>query len=142
MTAMNADPAVIARRSKGRSAWSTERSAAQSVLLKALNADPEFQKKRNARPRSFALPEHTTPVVRGLFIEMRGQLATLGDVSTRSGVHYDTLRSWRNCMPHVDLLEAALNTLDLELAIVPIGTRDRNGFARKKTRNATTGAER
>lgn len=40
---------------------------------------------------------------------------------------FDTMRFWQwRHMPRVDLLDAALNALDLELVIRPIGTRDRD----------------
>jgi hypothetical protein len=137
MSARNADPLFQAKKNHGKKGWTVETRAAQAERLNALRADPGFLARQRAareiaKPRPIAVPRHTAPVVRGLFVGMNLHLATFGDVSNRSGVSYDTLRRWRECMPHVDLLEAALNTLDFELAIVPIGSRDDNGFFKPK----------
>lgn len=137
MRALNADPEVRARRRAGRAKWSSERREAQAKLLRALNADPDFILRKRAglaaaRIHPSKIPLHSLPVVRGLFVEMNAQRATLADIGSRAGIGKDTIRFWRfRAMPRVDLLDAALNTLDLELAIVPIGTRDANGFATK-----------
>jgi len=136
MRAFNADPAFQAKKSHGKANWTPEKRAAAAARLDALRSGQKFINAQRAaritaKHRPLRVPK-TTPVVRGLFVGMNAQLATFGDVSDRSGVAYDTLRRWRECMPHVDLLDAALNTLDFELAIVPIGSRDENGFARKR----------
>lgn len=140
LKARHADPAFAAAARKGRTAWTAERRAARSAEMTKLNADPAF---RAARQRGVAgrLPgavtvlPHTHPLVRGLFAAMQQEMASMRDVAKRGGFTKTTLGSWRNRrMPMVDLLDAALNTLDLELAIVPIGSRDQNGFTSKKSR--------
>jgi hypothetical protein len=140
MRALNADPAIQAKRSHGKRCWTEEGRQAAAARLEAQRNNPEFlaaqrAARETAKLPPLKLPQHTLPIVRGLFVGMNDQRATFGDVSKRSGVSYDTLRRWRKHMPHVDMLEAALNTLDLELAIVPMGTRDDNGFIKKKIRN-------
>lgn len=71
-------------------------------------------------------PAHCHPLVREFVGHINDQKTTLAEISTRSGVAVDTLRFWpTRHMPRLDLFDAALNTLDLELAIVPRGTRDR-----------------
>jgi hypothetical protein len=137
MRARNADPEFQNKTKHGKQGWTEDTRAAQAARLDALRADPGFVARQRAaravaKPRPIRVPRDTAPVVRGLFVGMNLHLATFGDVSTRSGVSYDTLRRWRQHMPHVDLLEAALNTLDFELAIVPIGSRDDDGFLRPR----------
>jgi hypothetical protein len=142
MTARNRDPAFIAARPRGTVKWTPEQRAAKAVQMRAMNADPAFQKKRLAGiskrlPRPFALPKHVHPIVRGLFVEMNEQRTTQLRVAQSAGLLDCTLSGWRKSnMPLLDTIEAALNTLGLELAIVPAGSRDQNGFVRKKTRNA------
>ena len=47
----------------------------------------------------------------------------------RAGISTDALTGWRATnMPQIDTLDAALGALDLELAIVPRGTRNADGF--------------
>lgn len=137
MKARNADPAFQVKRRGGKGGWTAEKRVAAAERMRRQKADPEFVAAQNAARRTYKmpplkLPKGNVPVVRGLFVGMNKERATFGDVSTRSGIAYDTIRNWRTRAPHVDLLEAALNTLDLELAIVPIGSRDENGFVRKR----------
>jgi hypothetical protein len=148
MVALNRDPEFIARRRKGHDGWTQEQREAKAAQMRALNSDPDFRARRaagNAKrlPRGFSssLPKHVHPIVRGLFAEMNEQRAPRKRVAGSAGLTKHTLSSWRrSSMPLLDTIDAALNTLDLELAIVPIGTRDQNGFARKKNnRNQTTG---
>jgi hypothetical protein len=71
-------------------------------------------------------PQHCHPLVREFVGHINEQQTTLAEISSRSGVAVDTLRFWpTRHMPRLDLFDAALNTLDLELAIVPRGTRDK-----------------
>lgn len=148
MRARNCDPEFIKKRPKGREKWTPEQRAGKAAQMRAMNADPAFQKKRlagiaNRLPRPFTLPKHVHPIVRGLFAEMNEQLATRKRVSAPAGVTNHAITSWRkSSMPLLDTIDAALNTLDLELAIVPAGTRDGNGFAKRKTRKQRTGVER
>ncbi|WP_420132632.1 helix-turn-helix domain-containing protein [Rhodopseudomonas sp.] len=142
MKTLNADPDFVVRRRKAQTEWSPERRAAKSAEFTARNHDPEFHKRKLAgiaqRPRrGFKIPERCHPCVRGLFVEMNEQKATRSEVGLRAGVNEETLSSWRGrSMPLLDVLDAVLNTLDLELAIVPIGTRDQNGFARRKGKSS------
>jgi hypothetical protein len=74
----------------------------------------------------FPEPRSCHPLVREFVGHVNDQKTTLAEISARSGVAVDTLRFWPvRHMPRLDLFDAALNTLDLELAIVPRGTRDR-----------------
>jgi hypothetical protein len=145
MSALNGDPDFVARRRKGQSDWSPERRAAKSAELTARNFDPDFHRRKlegiAERPRrGFAVPERCHPCVRGLFVEMNEQQATRAEVGSRAGVNTETLSTWRGrSMPLLDVFDAVLNALDLELAIVPIGTRDRNGMVRRKPRTAKSG---
>lgn len=138
MRALQADPKFQAARKAAIKEQTADRRAAQAELMRRMNADPSFILKKRAaqdlaRIQAIKIPERTIPVVRGLFVEMNDQCATLADVAERAGIGVDTLRFWRfRSMPRADLLDAALNAVDLELAIVPLGTRDGNGFARKK----------
>lgn len=68
---------------------------------------------------------HAHPLVRQFIQEMNKQQATFAEVSERAGVGIDTLRFWQTRhMPRLDLFEAALNVLGLELCI-----RHRRGIA-------------
>ena len=49
------------------------------------------------------------------------------------------LRFWKRYMPRLDLIDAAGGALDMELAWVPRGSRDENGFPKKKNGNTTQG---
>lgn len=77
------------------------------------------------------VPAHAHPVVREFIVAMNDQQTTYREVSDRSGVGVDTMRFWPSRhMPRLDLMDAALNVLDLELAVVPRGTRERKAVAR------------
>jgi hypothetical protein len=145
MVALNRDPEFAAKRRMGQATWTQERRAATAAALSARNSDPAFQARRLAgiamTVRGVSLPKHCHPVVRGLFVEMNAQGATRRRVSEPAGLTPHTITGWRKRhMPLLDAIDAALNTLDLEIAIVAAGTRDRNGFAKRK--NATIGVER
>ena len=137
LRALQADPAFQAARRAAIVTWSVARRAAQAELLRRQNADPNFIMRQRiaqdaARVRAVKIPASTHPVVRALFVEMNAQLATIAEVVDRADVGFDTIRFWRfRSMPRVDLLDAALNVLDLQLAVVPIGTRDADGFAKR-----------
>jgi hypothetical protein len=147
MVELNRNPEFIAKRRMGQGTWTEERRAATAAALSSRNSDPAFQARRLAglamRIRGVSLPKHCHPIVRGLFVEMNTQGATRARVAKPAGLTPHTITGWRKRhMPLLDAIDAALNTLDLELAIVPIGTRDQSGFVSKKTRNATTGGQR
>ena len=137
MVEQNADPEFVAARRKGQGDWSPQRRAEQAARLKAMCSDPEFvARQREAianRPRrGVTMPKHVHPLVRGFFAEFNAQQATRDEVGARAGLNRSTFTGWRNHnVPLIDTFDAALNSLDLELAIVPIGTRDANGFAMK-----------
>ncbi|MDQ2084681.1 helix-turn-helix transcriptional regulator [Xanthobacteraceae bacterium Astr-EGSB] len=77
------------------------------------------------------VPAHTNSIVRGVFEAMNRRLATQKEVSSASGVDPSVISNWKaRHMPRLDLIEAALNTLDFELAIVPRGRRGPDGFLR------------
>lgn len=134
MAALNAN---VLTKSKRSETWSEARRAAKSAELIARNRDPAFKEKRFTGIRQRGLREdaerHIHPLVRGLFAEMAKQRATYERVAAPVGVCRSTLVSWRRRrMPYLDLLDAALNVLGFELAIVPIGRRGPDGFPTKK----------
>lgn len=131
LAALNADPAVKAKQIASRSRpWSAERRARYELKM------------ATALPRPRKIPEHAHPCVRGFFAALNNERAALSDIAGRTGIGCDTLRFMNTRhMPRLDTIDAALCALDLELAIVPRGTRDQNGFPKKKNGNAKTGAE-
>lgn len=133
--AQNRDASFRAAKRKG---WTEARRAAKRAEMIARNADPAFQDKRAAgvaRRNPEAAFVHTHPVVTGLFAEMRAQRTTLERVAKPAGIERGTLGGWRRRhMPYLDMIDAALNVLGLELAIVPAGDRDGNGFFKKRSR--------
>jgi hypothetical protein len=147
MVRQNRDPAFVNLRRKGQGSWTPARRELQRATMLANNLNPEFHQKKRAgiakrAPRGFSIPEHCHPCVRGLFVGMNEKAATRRRVSKKSGISEDALTGWRTTtMPQTDSLDAALGAVGLELAIVPKGSRDRNGFL-KKARNVTTGEQR
>lgn len=137
MVLKNRDPEFIARRDTGKK-WTPERRAAKSAQMKKLNEDPEFRAKRKlgilGRPRRgfTRIPDHIHPCVRGFYVEMNAQQAIRADIARRANVSVDVQSGWRRSMPLVDTLDAVLGALGYELAIVPAGTRDENGFFKKR----------
>ena len=129
MTALNNTVLTKTRRSAG---WSEARRKAKSAELKARNLDPSFQAKRRvgvAKGLDDVAEGHVHPLVRGLFVEMKKQRASCERIAEPAGVCRTTVVSWRrHHMPQLDALDAALNVLGFELAIVPIGRRGLNGF--------------
>lgn len=134
MTVLNATVMTKSLRSAG---WSEERRAAKSAEMKARQLDPSFQAKRRigmqrSGPRDGAA-QHVHPLVRGLFVEIARQRAPAERIATSVGVCRTTVLSWRrHHMPQLDALDAALNVLGFELAIVPKGRRGPNGFTNNK----------
>lgn len=62
--------------------------------------------------------QNSHPCVRRFVEEMNEQQTTFAEVAERSGVGIDTMRFWQTRhMPRVDLLDAALNVLGLELCV-------------------------
>ncbi|WP_316171065.1 hypothetical protein [Bradyrhizobium sp. SZCCHNRI1058] len=138
MRALNAEPAFQGQRK--RAAWSEERRAAKRAQMQRQNADPAFAAKQRdsisrRRPRGdFEIPAHVHPIVRGFYIEMRQQQAAMRRIARQAGIATDTIAGWRKHMPVLDVIEAALGSLDLELAIVPRGSRDANGFLQRRVK--------
>ena len=130
MTGLNDKPEFAHK----RNGWTEERRADKRAKMIALNADPAFQDKRRAAIADrVKRPQPLHPVVAGLFAEIREQRTTRQRVARPAGVGPDTISGWgRKHMPYLDLIDAALNVLGFELAIVPIGTRDATGFPTKK----------
>lgn len=111
--------------SRRASGWTAERRAAQAERNRTLNV-------RRALP-----VDHCHPVVRGFFQEKRSQLASYERIAAPAGIGRDTMKNWRRHQPRLDVIDAALNVLGFEVAIVPIGSRDHTGFV-SKTRSTAT----
>lgn len=72
----------------------------------------------NSRRGAIKLPAHAHPLVRQFIAEMNEQQTTFLEVADRSGIGVDTIRFWASRhVPRLDLFEAALNTIGLELTI-------------------------
>jgi hypothetical protein len=137
MAARNRDPEFAAKAASGRRNWSPERIALKRAQMTAQNLDPDFHARKlagiaNRLPRGVRVPKGTHPCVRGFFIQMNAQRATRQGISGRVNVDKATITGWNRSMPRLDTIDAVLNALGLELAIVPIGSRDENGFLKKK----------
>lgn len=64
------------------------------------------------------MPEKAHPLVRQFVEHANDQMTTLKDVARRAGMRRSTIGSWfTKSTPRVDMLEAALNVLGLELCI-------------------------
>lgn len=143
MHAQNAGAAF--RRRKGSATWSAERREAKRAQMLAQNADPAFHAKKLAGiarrpPHRMAPADHVHPIVRGFFRQMQAEDASRERIAEPAGISADAISGWRSRnMPLLDMIDAALGVFDLELAIVPIGTRDQNGFAPRKGRKPSTG---
>lgn len=95
----------------------------------------------NNRRGGIVIPAHCHPLVREFIGHINEQQTTFAEISRRSGVGVDTLRFWpKRHMPRLDLFDAALNTLDLELAIVARGTRDKRALRRMAVATDMQGA--
>lgn len=65
-----------------------------------------------------SIPNHAHPVVRRLFEEMNEQNTVMAEVCERAGLKPETVSNWRyRTNPKIDLIDAALNALDLELCV-------------------------
>lgn len=65
-----------------------------------------------------SIPRHAHPIVRRLFEEMNEQQTVMEEVGKRAGLKPETLSNWRyRTNPKLDLIDAALNALDLELCV-------------------------
>lgn len=74
----------------------------------------------NNRRGQISLPAHAHPLVRRFISELNEQQTTFAEVAARANVGVDTMRFWRwRHMPRLDVFEAALNAIDLELCIRP-----------------------
>lgn len=64
------------------------------------------------------IPKHAHPLIKKLFEEANAQQTTMTEIGERANIRRKTMSDWRyRRLPRVDLLEAALNTLDLELVV-------------------------
>lgn len=64
-------------------------------------------------------PPHCHPLVRVLFAAANEQQTTLSEIGRRAGIRRKTMSDWGSRrLPRIDLLEACLNVLDLELVVV------------------------
>lgn len=74
----------------------------------------------NNRRGKIKIAPHAHPCVRRFFEEMNRQETTFAEVASRTSVGIDTMRFWQTRhMPRVDLLDAALNSIGLELYVRP-----------------------
>lgn len=122
--------------------WPPARRTQQRAAMEANNLDPQFVANKVAGHRdwhehtpvpAYAVPEHAHPLVRGFYAAVNAERCRLHEIAGRTNIHVCTLRQWRTrYMPRVDLLDAALNALDLELAIVPRGSRDADGIVKRR----------
>jgi lambda repressor-like predicted transcriptional regulator len=72
----------------------------------------------NNRRGAIRIPQHAHPLVKRFAAELNEQQTTYAEVSERSGVGVDTLRFWMTRHnPRLDLFDAALNVVGLELTI-------------------------
>lgn len=85
--------------------------------------------------RAFGGRDHTTIIsARDVIAErMRRNLALAGEIQSleRELQHAGIATAFGLGLEHAAELDAALNALGLELAIVPLGTRDAFGFAKR-----------
>lgn len=66
------------------------------------------------------IPVHAQPLVRRFYREMNREKTLIQEIADRCGVAYDTISDWRyRRVPRLDNFIAALNALDLDLAIIP-----------------------
>ena len=81
--------------------------------------------------RMFGGYDHSTVwhATKKLETRMQTDIALTADVHRLMIVVSGKGFAFRHGHGHFDALDASLNTIGLELAIVPIGTRDTNGFA-------------
>lgn len=75
------------------------------------------------------IPANAHPIVRGCFSEMIARGVSHAEMQAEAGIGIGTVTRWstRNT-PQLQTIEAALNVLGFELAIVPRGSRDAMGF--------------
>lgn len=97
------------------------------------------------KPGAIRVPEHAHPLVRRFINALNEQGTTYADVARRAGVGVDTLRFWpTRHVPRLDLFDAALNVLGLELRIGPLRPANddirRAGLSRKPPRRPADSA--
>jgi hypothetical protein len=72
----------------------------------------------NNRRGGIKIAPNAHPCVKRFMEELNEQQTTFAEVAERSAVGVDTMRFWQTRhMPRVDLLDAALNVLGLELCV-------------------------
>jgi hypothetical protein len=123
-----------------RASWTPERRAAQAERMRAVSAAFDGERraaaavKTRARRRSdggrYSMPQHSHPIVRGLFIALNADSRGVQTIATEVGVSHHTILGWRDeYAPTLPAIDATLNALGLELAIVRRGRRDDYGFS-------------
>ncbi len=72
----------------------------------------------NNRRGRVKIAPHAHPLVRLFVAEMNEQQTTFAELARRTAVGVDTMRFWQTRhAPRLDLFDAVLNALDLELCI-------------------------
>lgn len=67
------------------------------------------------------IPKHAHPLVRDLYREANRQHVTLTEIAAEAGIRRCSIHQWGSKNhPRIDQLDAALNTLGLRLAILPL----------------------
>lgn len=65
-----------------------------------------------------AIPANTPPLIKRLYEELENSPLTRRQVERRAGIHAQCILAWQRRSPRLDLFVAALNAMDLDLAIV------------------------
>jgi hypothetical protein len=123
-----------------RASWTPDRRAAQADRMREVSASFTGERrvaagiKAAARRRSvggrYSLPQHSHPIVHGLFIALNADGRTVKAIAAEVGVSHHTILGWRDdYAPTLPVIDATLNALGLELAIVRRGRRDNCGFS-------------
>lgn len=77
--------------------------------------------RRNTQGRFLRAEGHCHPVVRFMRKEMRAQRATYADLSRRTGIPVDTIRTWSfRSNPQLCNIEAALGALGFQIVVKPL----------------------
>lgn len=110
-----------------RPGYAARKAKAMLVRRRAQKGQPSLRRVRKlpsggeARWRGrLPMPRHAHPLVRQLIMEMNARQMLVSEVAREAGFRACTISEWRyRNVPKLDLLEAALNVLGLELVILP-----------------------
>lgn len=110
-----------------RPGYAARKAKAMLVRRRAQKGQPSLRRVRKlpsggeARWRGrLPMPRHAHPLVRQLIMEMNARQVLVSEVAAEAGMRPCTISEWRyRSVPKLDLLEAALNVLGLELVILP-----------------------